>query len=201
MDIAELSRRIENLLRLGTVAQVDHAQALCRVESGGVLTGWLPWFERRTGQTRTWDPPTIGEQVMVLSPSGEAAGGCVLRGLFRAAHPAPDASPTTHVIDYPDGARIAYDHASGALTATGIQTARIDAAVSVTFDTPDVYCTNRLTVDGLLTYRDGLRGSGGESNGNIVTGDFIHGESGVLSSYGIVLHTHHHTDPAAGNPT
>lgn len=201
MDTVELSRRLENLIRLGTISAVDHANALCRVRSGGIETGWLPWFERRAGETRTWDPPTIGEQAMVLSPSGEPAGGLVLVGLFRAAHPAPDASPTTHVTDYPDGARISYDHASGHLEVAGIKTARIEASVSVTLDTPDVYCTSRLTVDGLLTYKDGLRGAGGTSNGNIVSGDFIHGGEGVLSSYGIVLSTHHHTDPDAGNPT
>lgn len=198
MDAAELSRRLENLIRLGTISAVDHASALCRVRSGGLETGWLPWFERRAGQTRTWDPPTIGEQVMVLSPSGEPAGGLVLVGLFRAAHPAPDDSPNTHVIDYPDGARISYDHASGALVATGIQTARIEAATSVTLDTPDTFITGTLTVDGLLTYKDGLRGSGGTSNGNIVSGDLIHGGEGVLSSYGVVLHAHTHPGDSGG---
>lgn len=171
MDIATLSRLLENLIRIGTISAVDHDAALCRVESGGLESQWVPWVEHRAGQTRTWDPPTVGEQVILLSPSGEPAAGVALRGLYRSAHPAPSASATEHVIDYPDGARIAYDHASGALTASGIQTATIEASVSVTLDTPLTHCTGDLTVDG-----------------NAV-------------SHGIVLHTHTHGGvlPGGGN--
>lgn len=198
MDNVELSRRIENLLRIGIVAEVDVDNALVRVDSGGLKTQWLPWFERRAGKTRTWDPPTVGEQVLILSPSGELAAGIVLVGIYSAAHDAPDDSHDTHVIDYPDGARISYNHASGHLEAVGIKTGRIEAAVSITLDTPDTFITGTLTVDDLLTYKNGLRGFGGASNGNIVSGNFIHGEDGVLSSYGVVLHTHTHPGDSGG---
>lgn len=199
MDIADLSRRIENIVRLGTVAEVDHPNALCRVDSGGLRTGWLPWIEHRAGQTRSWDPPSVGEQALILAPSGEAAAGIVIVGLYRTAHPAPDVSATTHVIDYPDGARISYDHASGHLEVGGIQTARIAAAVSVTLDTPLTHCTGRLTVDDLLTYGNGIAGTGGQNN-NVISGDFTHAD-GDLSSNGIVLHTHTHggVQPGGGS--
>lgn len=201
MDLVELSRRIENLIRIGTVHSVDHAAVRCRVQSGGLVTQWLRWHTPRAGQTRTWDPPTVGEQCMILSPSGEPGNGVVFYGFDSDQIQPPSHSPDDHVTEYPDGARISYNHASGHLEATGIQTGLIQAATSITLDTPDTFVTGTLTVDGLLTYKDGLRGAGGEANGNIVTGDFIHGESGVLSSYGIVLHTHHHTGPEAGDPT
>ncbi|WP_331275291.1 MULTISPECIES: hypothetical protein [Pseudomonas] len=48
-DIAALSRLIENLIRPGTIAVVDHGSLLdtrharVRVQSGELLTGWLPW--------------------------------------------------------------------------------------------------------------------------------------------------------------
>ncbi|MBI2306096.1 MAG: phage baseplate assembly protein V [Rhodocyclales bacterium] len=200
MDLVELSRRLENLVRIGTIHAVDHGAVRCRVKSGGLVTQWLPWIPQRAGQTTTWDPPTVGEQCIVFSPSGEAAGGVVLYGLNSDAIQPPSHSPDDHVTEYPDGARISYNHASGHLEATGIRTGLIQAATSITLDTPDVYCTGRVTIDGLLTYKDGLRGAGGESNGNIVTGDFIHGESGVLSSYGVILHKHHHVGPPAGDP-
>lgn len=202
MDIATLSRMLENLIRIGTVSAVDHAAALCRVDSGELESEWVPWVERRTGNTRSWDPPTVGEQVILLSPSGEPAGGVALRGLYRDAHPAPSASASEHVITYPDGARIAYDHVSGALTVTGIQTATIEAAVSVTLDTPLTHCTGNLHVDGtatiddLLTYGNGIAGTGGE-NDNVITGEFVQ-TAGVLSSNGIVLATHTHTGVQPG---
>lgn len=202
MDIAHLSRLVENLIRVGTVAAVDHAAARCRVASGELLTEWLPWLEHRAGATLTWDPPTIGEQVIILSPSGEPAGGIVLTGIFCTAHPAPSASASEHVIDYPDGARISYDHVSGELIASGVQTATIQAAVSVTLDTPETHITGNvqvdgtLTVDDLLTYGNGIAGTGGTNN-NIITGDFVQ-TAGVLSSNGIVLATHTHSGVVPG---
>jgi phage baseplate assembly protein V len=199
MDIAELSRRLENLIRIGTVAEVDHANALVRVDTGGLRTAWLPWFEHRAGNTRSWDPFTVGEQVMILSPSGEPAAGIVLAGIYQTAHGAPSASASEHVTDFPDGARVSYDHASGALAATGIKTAVIEASSSVTADTPHTHITGVLEVDGLLIYHDGITGQGG-GNGNTISGDFTH-TAGNLSSNGIVLHTHYHTgvQPGAGN--
>ena len=109
---ADLARRLDNLIRLGTIAAVDHARALCRVQSGGLLTDWLPWAERRAGNTRTWTPPTVGEQVLLLCPSGEPGAGIVLTGIYTNAHDQPSASADEHVTHYPDGARDRYDHAA-----------------------------------------------------------------------------------------
>lgn len=129
---AELSRRLESLIRSGTISAVDHGKALCRVHTGQLETDWLPWLERRAGATRSWNPPTEGEQVVLLCPSGDPASGFVLLGLYADANPAPDSSPDTHTVVFPDGARICYDHALGALSVTGIKTALVDAADSIT---------------------------------------------------------------------
>lgn len=199
MDIAELSRKVENLIRLGTVAQIDHATRRVRVATGEITTQWLKWQAGRAGATRTWDPPTVGEQVMILSPSGELANGIVIPSIYSTAHDAPSSSASLHEVVYPDGAVISYDHSSGALVASGIQTARIQAGVSVTLDTPLTHCTGKLTVDDLLTYGNGLAGTGG-ANANNITGNLTH-TSGNLSSNGKVLHTHTHTgvQPGSGN--
>lgn len=200
--LADLARRLDNLLRLGTIAEVNHAQALCRVKSGGITTGWLPWIERRAGTTRTWSPPTVGEQVIVFSPSGEPAAGVVLAGLYTAAHDQPSGTSNHHVMDFPDGARITYDHAAGALAVTGIKTATVQASDHVTVDCPESTITGNVliqgqcTVQGLLTYANGLAGTGG-SNGNAISGDFTH-NGGNLSSNGVVLHTHVHGGVVAG---
>ena len=197
------------MIRIGTVAAVDHAAHRVRVQSGALLTDWLKWRTARAGATRTWCPPTVGEQVMILSPSGELANGIVLPSIFSDAHDAPSDAPDLHLVEFPDGARIAYDHAAGALTVTGIKTAVVQAAESITVDTPLTHITGAvqidgntqiagtLTVGGLLTYRDGIAGSGG-GNGNAISGDLTHA-GGSLSSHGIVLHTHIHSDPQGGD--
>lgn len=194
---AELNRRLENLIRIGTIAAIDHATHRVRVDSGELLTDWLKWRTGRAGATRSWSPPTIGEQVMILSPSGELGNGIVLPSIFSDVFDSPSSSASEHVIEFPDGARLSYDHASGALSASGIQTATIQAAVSVTLDTPLTHCTGKLTVDDLLTYGNGIAGNGGD-NHNVITGDFVQSD-GVLSSNGIVLDTHTHADAQGGN--
>ncbi|ERS88738.1 phage baseplate assembly protein V [Halomonas sp. PBN3] len=114
---AELLRLIHNLIRLGTVAEVDHASARCRVQIGELTTAWLPWLEERAGTTRTWNPPTVGEQVVVFAPGGDMASAVVLAGLYRATHPAPSDSPDVWREVMPDGAVIEYDHAAHRLLA------------------------------------------------------------------------------------
>lgn len=196
MDLVELSRRLENLIRFGTVHSVDHAARRCRVQSGGLVTQWLPWMERRAGETTTWDPPTVGEQCVVLSPSGEPGGGLVFYGVPSDEIDTPSHAPEQHVIKFPDGATFTYNHAASHLEITGIATATIVAAESVTLDTPLTHCTGRLTADDLLTYNNGLAGTGG-SNGSAITGNLTH-TTGSLSSNGKVLHAHTHTGVQTG---
>lgn len=208
MDMADLSRQLENLIRIGTVAEVNHATRRVRVESGGLRTGWLKWRVGRAGATRHWDPPTVGEQVLILSPSGELANGIVLPGIYCDDHDSPSNSPSEHVMDFPDGARITYDHANGALSATGIQTALVQAAQSVTADTPmthvtgnvvidgDTHMKGTLLVDGLITYKAGMTGEGGDA-GTEITGTITH-NGGQLSSNGVVLHSHTHSGVVPG---
>lgn len=148
MSFAILSRMIENMIRLGKIEEIDLSGKCCRVRTGKLLTNWLPWFAVRAGTTRTWDPPSIGEQVMLFSPSGELGAGIALTGIFSTAHPAPSESGDEHITDYPDGARISYNHATGALAATGLQTASVQAATQVTVDCPAVHLTGTATIDG-----------------------------------------------------
>lgn len=196
MDIAHLSRLIENVLRIGTITEVDHAGAMCRVATGSIITNWLPWFAHRAGETRTWDPPTLGEQVMVFSPSGELAGGIVFTGIYSGVNPAPSNIPDTHVTEYPDGARIAYNHATGALTAIGIQTATVQAAVSITLDTPRTHVTGELEVDGLLTYKSGMQGTGGDGASAVIDGSVS--VTGDVVARGISLRDHIHDEHDGG---
>lgn len=115
MNIAELLRLIHNLIRTGTIAQVDHTAARVRVKSGELLTDWLLWIECRAGTTRDWNPPTVGEQVVMFSPGGDPAGAMVLTGLFSDAHPAPADLPELCRRLFPDGGLFEYDHENSVL--------------------------------------------------------------------------------------
>lgn len=192
-DAAELFRLISNLIRIGTVFAVDlkTRPAKVRVTSGDLQSNWLPWLELRAGSTRTWNPPTLGEQVIVLCPDGDPAGGVVLAGLNSEAIPAPSDSQAEHVTDYPDGARITYDHQAGKLTAVGITSAFVQASESATVQCPEITLDGNVTVTGLLTYQAGMAGKNGKGNATTIEGNITHIE-GDLSSNGVVLHTHRH---------
>lgn len=204
----DLYRLIANLLRIGVVFDVDLVAVRVRVFSGDLESDWLPWFELRAGTTTTWNPPTLGEQVIMLCPGGDLTAGIVLTGLNSEAIPAPSASADEHVTQYPDGARTVYDHVAGAMTITGIKTLRIEAADKIVFDCPLSVFLGKVVIEDLLTYLAGLAGQNGKGNTTAISGDLRH-HSGQLSSNGVVLDIHDHggvlrgdsrTDPPGVRP-
>lgn len=106
---ADLLRRTANLVRLGTVAEVDLAAARVRVASGDLVTAWLPWLVWRAGDARTWWAPSVGEQVSLLCPSGDPAQGLVLGAVYSSTAPAPSDSADIVTLVCKDGAEIRYD--------------------------------------------------------------------------------------------
>lgn len=139
----------DGLIRLGTVASVDLAGARCTVTyDDDVESPPLRWFETRMGATRTWSPPTEGEQVLVLCPAGEIAAGVVLRGIASTANPATGNS-LRELIRFDDGAEIAYDPESHELEAVlpSGATAMLVADGGITI-TGDITLTGKLTASG-----------------------------------------------------
>ncbi|WP_438767897.1 phage baseplate assembly protein V [Kushneria sp. TE3] len=152
MHPVEIARLMQNLIRLGTVAEIDHGDAMAepprpgrvRVSTGELLTDWLPWCEARAGQTRTWNPPTAGEQVLLLAPGGELAGAVVLGAINSNAHPAPTDDPKLTRWNMPDGAVIEYDHAASHLRADLPGSAAVTAPKGVTI-TGTLHVTGQIT--------------------------------------------------------
>jgi|TARA_A100001518_G_C1190494_1_gene36249 phage baseplate assembly protein V len=143
-NIAELLRLIENLIRLGTIAEVDHGAPgsrppRCRVKSGEITTAWLPWISVRAGQTRDWDPPTKGEQCLLFSPGGDLSAGVALVGINSAASPSPSHDPNVIGRWYPDGTRIEYDHVKKALTVDCVGDVIVKAAGKTTIDATSIH--------------------------------------------------------------
>lgn len=199
MDSAELARLLENLIRTGTVAQIQHGKPpRVRIAAGGITTDWLPWVERRAGKTRTWNPPTIGEQVLLLAPSGELRNAIIIAGIPSDDLDVPSHSPDETVTLYPDGATTRYDHARGALEVTGVKTVVLQAGEAVVVDAPLSTFKGKVTVEGLLTYQAGMSGEGGEGGaGTRIRGNITHTD-GQLSSNGVVLDDHDHGNVQPG---
>ena len=210
MSNEELARLIQNLIRVGTIMEIDYSEPpRVRVRTGQLETDWRPWCEKRAGQSKTWDPPTIGEQVLLFSPGGDVAGAYVICSIGSDANPPTSRSPAETARKYPAGAITKYNHETGAFSVSGIkamsvsasETITLKAGTSITLDAPQSNSTGKHTVKGLLTYLAGMAGSNTEGGAAAtITGDLNH-EGGKLSSHGIVLHLHVHGNGNGGGDT
>ncbi|WP_456267652.1 phage baseplate assembly protein V [Kushneria sp. AK178] len=177
--LADLERRLHNLLRVGTVSDVDAASARCRVAAGGIVTTWLPWLTQRAGPDRTWWAPEPGEQVMLLSPSGDSAQAIVLPAIYQSAHPAPGERVTHHVTEYADGTRVEYDRDAGHLTVDcvgdvtirGARALHVEFGGSITLDASDVTINAPLRVNDSVTSSGDMIADGVSQIGHIHDGD------------------------------
>ncbi|HDZ9812365.1 phage baseplate assembly protein V [Klebsiella pneumoniae] len=180
MGIAELIRLLENVVRAGTVTEIDEEKWRVRVQSGGLNPNWMRWTAQRAGAFKVWVPPAIGEQVWFLCLGGNTDVAFIGGSLYSDDNPAPGASRNEMVVTAPDGARFRYDAEAGALQVKGIKTATIEASVKVTLDTPEVECTNLLTTKNLNVTE------GGEMHGDVThTG-------GAFTSNGVQVDDHNH---------
>jgi phage baseplate assembly protein V len=148
-EVAELSRRLANLVMLGKVAEVDHEAARVKVKVGDLVTAWRPWLALRAGGNSNWHPPEIDEQVVLLSVNGDPAQAVVLVGLYQDAHPAPSSEPDIHLTQYADGAQISYDRTQHKLSAT------LPAGASVELVAP-----SGVTIEGDVTIKGSVLVSG-----------------------------------------
>jgi phage baseplate assembly protein V len=116
-EVAELSRRLANLVMFGKISEVDHEAARVKVAIGDLITAWRPWLVQRAGSDRVWHAPEVGEQVVVLSVNGDPAQSIVLVGLYQDNFPAPSTDPDIDVSVYSDGTKISYDRKQHKLSA------------------------------------------------------------------------------------
>lgn len=169
------------LVRLGTVTAVDLAAARCVVrfgdpddDDGGTETPPIRWLMFRAGKTRVWSPPSVGEQVILLTPDGQLAAAIAVTGIDQDAFP-PAGDTLTELIAFEDGARIGYDPEGHALTAIlpAGATAEIEAPGGITLRGP-------VSIEGDVSVTGAIEASGD------VTGN------------GTSLHTHKHGGVQAG---
>lgn len=110
-EIAELNRRMGNLIKIGTIAEVDYSGPihLGKVAIGALKTGWLPMLTARAGNDRSSWPLEVGEQVAVFSPGGELHTGLVMGAINQTSKAAPAATADKDHRVYKDGAVFEYD--------------------------------------------------------------------------------------------
>jgi len=112
MHPGEIDRRLSNTVLIGTVSHVEGKRY--KVTAGNITTDWLRYGGTRAGALRMWSPLTVGEQVVVLSPSGDLAQGVIVASIESNAFPSPGSDGQTINVIFPDGSTL--DFGGGTLS-------------------------------------------------------------------------------------
>lgn len=151
------------LIRLGRISEVTLSPPRCKVrfadpddeDAEGGETPPIRWLALRAGKTRTWSPPSEGEECLLLCADGQIGNGVALLGLNNDENPAPGTT-LAELVEFEDGAVISYDPEAHALTAVlpDGATALIEAPGGLTIRGPvsiegDVTVIGDVTADGV----------------------------------------------------
>ena len=180
----DVPRLLSNLIRYGTVAAVEIDPPRVRVRIGSLLTQPLPWCTGRAGAVSFWSPPSVGEQVVVLSPQGDLAAGFALPALYADRAPPPDgATRSNTVLAFADGASLIYDPERHALTVSlpSGGTVALAAPAGVSID-GNVRITGDLAIDGAA-----------HAAGNVTSDGDV--KAGAIS---LTHHPHEKVQPGSG---
>jgi phage baseplate assembly protein gpV len=104
--VAELERRFAGVLRHGTVAEVDSERQRVRLDlgpahgtEGRFLSPWVP-YAQFSGALRVHTPPTVGQQLTAMSPSGDFQQAVALPLTHHGGNPSPSTAGDENVVTY-----------------------------------------------------------------------------------------------------
>lgn len=199
---ADANRRLENIVRFGTVKTINPSKPIPRVivNLGDIETPEIRCLNIRSGDDSTWDMPSTNEECVVISPCGDIGPtSFVLYGFYNDDHPAPSDDLNKKIRMFADGCVIAYDvsahHLSAVLPNGGTAVLTADGGVTVNGDT---------TINGNLQ----VNGSTAMTGNNTVGGSqLVQGSShssgtfssdGDVTASGISLTGHTHPGDSGG---
>lgn len=147
-EIAELDRKLNNLLRIGTIKVADHERQQIKVESGGLTTGWLDWPAEIGRNYRRWRPLRVGTQVLIACPSGDPAQALVIGMLYTQAIDTPSENPEIDLIEFNGGSYLKHNATDNSI--------HIHAAAEMTLSYSHLYMQGPVTQTGGDMTSDGI---------------------------------------------
>jgi phage baseplate assembly protein V len=114
---SEFIRRLNNIVRFGTVAEVDCKKARVKVKIGKITTTWIPWLTT-AGAIKLWNPPVVGEQVSVISQGGDLSLAVAIPSIFQSKFNAPSDDEKVVKIELSENTSIEFDRENEEFKAT-----------------------------------------------------------------------------------
>jgi phage baseplate assembly protein V len=103
--IAELERRFANMMRHGTVEQVDAKKQRLRIrlgegDDGAPFIGpWVP-YAQLAGDLKLHTPPSKGQQMTMLNPTGDFRQAVAIPLTWSDRNQSPSEKPDEHVLTF-----------------------------------------------------------------------------------------------------
>lgn len=176
MSLQELKRRLENIVQVGTVSEtkMKEGKALARVilDDDGEnkrVSSFLPVVSFANSFGRVFFPLRVNEQVLVISPFGNANSGFIIRSIFNRGCKEPDGSNEhTAIVEFEDGTVISYDSKASNLKVDAVKSMNIICKeATVTADTTTINSTSThngdVTINGMLKVSKLIEGGDGLS--------------------------------------
>ncbi|EPJ56351.1 MAG: hypothetical protein OFPI_00180 [Osedax symbiont Rs2] len=138
MNTADLARLIENLIRIGTIAVVDHGARKLKVKSGNLLTNWLDWPADIGRNYKRWRPLRLGTQVILTCPAGDPAQAMIIGMLYSNGRESPSIDPNIDLIAFDDGSYLEHHQGNKTLKLHSAGDLTISAAGNITIQAPRV---------------------------------------------------------------
>lgn len=199
---ADANRRLENIVRFGTIKTINPSKPIPRVivNLDDIDTPEIRCLNIRSGADSTWDMPSINEECVVISPCGEIGqASFVMFGFYNDEHPAPSDNLNQKIRMFGDGCVISYDisahHLSAVLPGGGTAVLTATGGVTINGDT---------TINGNLQ----VNGSTAMTGNNTVSGSqLVQGSSHSSGQFStevdvtagsISLKGHKHSDVQTG---
>lgn len=133
-EAAELERRFASLVCSGIVSEIDYGgQPRAKVQIDDFETPWLSMGMRRAGDAVESWAYSPGEEVLVMSPSGDLTQGVIVCAIANGTNAAA-AEPAFYKVTFPNGACVEVDGGTMTLNAPGglVINGDIDATGDVT---------------------------------------------------------------------
>jgi phage baseplate assembly protein V len=103
-EVADLKRRVDNVVRHGVVSDVDAEKQLVRLKIGGTdaepfKSPWLP-YAQIAGALKVHTPPSVGQQMTLVAATGDFRQALALPMTWSNQNQSPSTKKDEHVLTF-----------------------------------------------------------------------------------------------------